>query len=658
MECPTKLFYTGKDSGTNKVYANSKMDNDFLAALADGGFQVGELAQLYFPHGHNVESLDHNEAIAETNRLLEKESVVIFEAALSFENLFIRADILVKNGQEIELIEVKAKSYDREEDGDFLSNRGGVKAAWRPYLYDIAFQKYVITQAFPSFHVSAFLMLVDKKAVCPSEGLHQKFLVVSDPADARGRKNRRVVVNGKLSDEELDKELLCRVSVDSTCEVIYGSVLDVEIGPATFVDRMKWLASHYEQDLKIIAIPSRACKSCEFKAKAEELSNGLRCGYRECWKEALEWSDCDFEKPNVLDVWKLNPKLKTSLIIDKRLRMADITEAEINPTSCEESGMSTSERQWIQIEKSQKQDGSVFVDEDGLRQEMKKWIYPLHFIDFETSRVAIPFHRGQTTYSLVAFQYSHHIVQQDGTIRHEGQYLNTEQGKNPNYDFVRALKKELENDNGSIFRYHSHENSVLREIHKQLARDVDPPSDHRELQQFIDSITSRKVGRTERRDGKRTMIDLYDVVKRYYYAPSTNGSISIKAVLPAVLNASEKLKEKYSRPIYGKGCQVPSLNFESMTWIEFVNGKVTDPYKRLPKLFSGVSDNELERLNEADELNHGGAAMTAYALMQYQEMHPSERSEIESALLRYCELDTLAMVMIYEAFQESVVSSQ
>jgi hypothetical protein len=38
--------------------------------------------------------------------------------------------------------------------------------------------------------------------------------------------------------------------------------------------------------------------------------------------------------------------------------------------------------------------------------------------------------------------------------------------------------------------------------------------------------------------------------------------------------------------------------------------------------------------------------------LQYQEMGDKERAEITEGLLRYCELDTLAMVMIYEHFRE------
>ena len=105
-ECPTKLFYTGKDE-----YANQKLDDSFLLALADGGFQVGELSKCYFPGGYDIKTLDHDLPLAETKELLQLDQVTIYEAAIATENLFIRADILVKNGSRLSLYEVKAKSF-------------------------------------------------------------------------------------------------------------------------------------------------------------------------------------------------------------------------------------------------------------------------------------------------------------------------------------------------------------------------------------------------------------------------------------------------------------------------------------------------------------------------------------------------------------------
>ncbi|HEX5654940.1 MAG TPA: hypothetical protein VFX58_17815, partial [Chitinophagaceae bacterium] len=71
LECPTKLYYTGKKS----LYYDTKVDNEFLKALAEGGFQVGELAKLYYPGGYQIEELDFAKALAKTKTLLELQNV-------------------------------------------------------------------------------------------------------------------------------------------------------------------------------------------------------------------------------------------------------------------------------------------------------------------------------------------------------------------------------------------------------------------------------------------------------------------------------------------------------------------------------------------------------------------------------------------------------
>ena len=120
-----------------------------------------------------------------------------------------------------------------------------------------------------------------------------------------------------------------------------------------------------------------------------------------------------------------------------------------------------------------------------------------------------------------------------------------------------------------------------------------------------------------------------------------------------MLNRSPYLKEKYSKPIYGAEGGIKSLNFNDWTWVKTENGAVLDPYKLLPKMFDGISDKDFEKLmSDEDDVRDGGAAMTAYAKLQYEVMSDYEREEIRSALLRYCELDSLAMVMIYEGWRE------
>ena len=50
--------------------------------------------------------------------------------------------------------------------------------------------------------------------------------------------------------------------------------------------------------------------------------------------------------------------------------------------------------------------------------------------------------------------------------------------------------------------------------------------------------------------------------------------------------------------------------------------------------------------------------MIAYARIQSEEMLDSEREKIQTALLEYCELDTLAMVMIYEGWKDLLQQEQ
>jgi hypothetical protein len=167
---------------------------------------------------------------------------------------------------------------------------------------------------------------------------------------------------------------------------------------------------------------------------------------------------------------------------------------------------------------------------------------------------------------------------------------------------------------------------------------------------FIRSISKSTGKNVENWEGERSMVDLLELVKSYFYDPATNGSNSIKSVLPAILGSSAYLRDKYQHPVYGTA-DIPSKNFQDQIWIKYDSqGKLMDPYKLLPRVFDGISEHDVELLSQTDELNNGGLALTAYGLMQFSEMGNLERAALNSALLKYCELDTLAMVMIYEAW--------
>ena len=110
MECPAELNYTG-----NSEYTNSNLEDEFLRALADGGFQVGEVAKLWESDGIEITARHQAQQIAQTVALRSKYMVTLYEATLNVDHLLARVDILLKRGNRIDLIEVKAKSWNSTE---------------------------------------------------------------------------------------------------------------------------------------------------------------------------------------------------------------------------------------------------------------------------------------------------------------------------------------------------------------------------------------------------------------------------------------------------------------------------------------------------------------------------------------------------------------
>ncbi|MBM3919318.1 MAG: DUF2779 domain-containing protein [Sphingomonadales bacterium] len=657
LECVTKLYYTKK----KEEYANTQLADPFLEALAKGGFQVGELAKYYFandPVAENITitTLDYEEAIAETiYRLNQPGRVVIAEAAFKFKNLFIRADIVVKENGILHLYEVKAKSAgDENEDTDtFLSMNGDkVQSTWVPYVYDLAFQKYVMAHCAFScdYTIKAHLTMANKDAAASIDGLNQFFKIIKQ--DDGGYK---VVVPNGLARNQLGAQILKNINLDEVIEKVWNFfAVPTDIAPnMSFVDFVNYASDIYYRNEREYSAIGKKCKTCQYINKTDD--NSLKSGFHECWKNHTHYTDEWLAKPLVTELWggKAGSQSLTQKLIDRGIYLLENTKKEYLATSAPQkpkAGLTPLERRMIQVEKVIKNDLTSYFDKVGLADAMKSWSYPLHFIDFETSMVALPFHQGLKPYQGIAFQFSHHVMHQDGKVEHKGQFLATDPGVYPNYEFIRALKLELETDKGTIFRYHNHENSYLNIIAKQLETNPDAPADKADLIAFIRNITRWKENRKDVY-GPRDMVDLYDLVLSYYYSPYAKGSNSLKQILPAIIKDSAFLRKKYGTTgMYGKELAIKSLNFDDHVWIDSHHND--DPYKTLPQVFDHYDRNTLDELiKDFDELGDGGAALTAYNYLQFAEVPQEQRTLIANALLRYCELDTLAMVMIVEGWK-------
>ena len=653
-ECETKLFYTNK----KLEYADQSLDDSFLKSLAEGGFQVGELAKYYFcndPVAENItiDTLNYEEALQLTADKINNGFKVIAEAAFRYENLYIRADIFKIDVQkkEIELHEVKAKSYSSAD--NFMSadrktgELTGIKSAWEGYLMDVAFQKYVLQKCFPDYKINAFLLMADKDSVATVKGLNQFFKLSKDGDRVS------VSVDPKLTRDKLGDKILKSVNVDDEIQWIWTNPVKNKLQQGLkFAEYVEMLSKSYQDNTKLVVPIHTGCKKCQFRTDSQKADEtALKSGFTECWLHATKLSQQELQKPLVTDLWSFGFRGMSGLIDSGIYLLENVSEELI--TSKTQSGtnypgLTPLERRLLQIEKSKNKDTRVYLDKEGLKREMESWTFPLHFIDFETSRVAIPFHEGRKPYEQIAFQFSHHVVSADYSIEHKGQYISFEPGFFPNYEFLRALKKELENDEGTIFRYHNHENTVLCEIYEQLENDPSNIPDKSELLNFIETITHK----TDKWTGDRDMVDLYKLVTSYYYPPAAGGSNSIKSILPATIMSSKFLRGKYSQPIYGTKT-MPSLNFKEKSWLSDTSN--LNPYKELPPVFEEWSGEDLDSLVEdVDGIADGGAALTAYAKLQFSHIPHDQREKIRNALLKYCELDTLAMVMIWEYWMDEL----
>ena len=163
---------------------------------------------------------------------------------------------------------------------------------------------------------------------------------------------------------------------------------------------------------------------------------GLKSGRDECWSEILDWSETDFKRPLAFEINGLSKTKKETLLYERRLHIDQVNENDINPTKNDKPGLSLSQRQWMQVRKSIEGDNDSYFDRDGMHNEIATWQFPLHFIDFETCRPVIPFHAGSRPSSLIAFQFSQHVMNADGTIEHAHEFLCTSRQENPNLSFV------------------------------------------------------------------------------------------------------------------------------------------------------------------------------------------------------------------------------
>lgn len=583
--CGTKLFYR------KLGYPSTKDEDPYLEFLADGGYMVETIAKLLFPTGREIGFDSEDHGFTETMAALNGGDATLFEATLIFRNLLARVDILEKTGNRFRLIEVKAKGFDSQADGanPFRGKRGDILAEWREYLEDVTFQTHVLQSLFPGAAVVPCLCLVDEAAICNVDTVYDKFLATPRDKSAGPKSFARPQITFTGDVEELRRHPFLKIvdASNEVAELLSGVRAASEQFSSSIVGR---------QPVRIPPQLGVRCKKCEYH------EGGERNGFRECWGQLSN------PTPHLLDLYRVdalgkNGEVAARMITEGRCALLDVSKSELRGR--------LGERQAIQLEWTAK--NREFISPQ-LQSLLRKCAYPLHFIDFEASRMAVPYHAGMQPYEQVCFQWSCHTIPAPRANLEHQAWINVVDAY-PNFEFANSLMSALKSG-GTVFVWSHFEKTALKEIRGQMVkyRRVD-----HELARWLEAIV----------DDSGPIVDLYKLAKDYYFHPRMNGSLSIKEVLPAVWFGSEAVRDHPWFSDYRRQ----------------KNGQLLEPYDTLEPLPFGDEEDE----EVADAVREGTGAMRTYQEMLYglRKTDVQFREAKKNLLLNYCKLDTAAMVMIW-----------
>ncbi len=221
--------------------------------------------------------------------------------------------------------------------------------------------------------------------------------------------------------------------------------------------------------------------------------------YKHCWQH--------IPSPSVFNLHRMSAKQKFGLYRQGIVGYHDISD------DLKLNGM-----QRLQVDTAKT--GIPHIDKSVIQAFLETLVYPIHFFDFETFQNAIPRFDRQSPYEQIPFQYSLHILHEDGKLEHK-EFLGDE-----NSDPRDALIAQMLRDilpTGSIVAYNQ---SFEKKVIKKLA--AFKPARKEALlalnERFVDLIVPFR--------------------KRGYYHPDFNGSFSLKSVLPALFPDDEELDYK------------------------------------------------------------------------------------------------------------------
>ena len=204
-------------------------------------------------------------------------------------------------------------------------------------------------------------------------------------------------------------------------------------------------------------------------------------------------------------------------------------------------GFILSEKQTLHLEAVR---GSApLIDRAAIREELEGFEYPLYFLDYETYPPGVPFFPGYRPYQHIVFQYSLHVVDKNGDLKHHELLLTGTEDPGP--ELVPHLLERI-GDYGTVLvwnkSFEMSKNRGMAELYPAYGEGLLAVNDR--------------------------IFDLMEIFSRgLYIDPDFRGSASLKNVLPVMV---PDLKTGY------KDLPISGGDQAMLVWADIFSGRIPE----------------------------------------------------------------------------------
>jgi len=534
-------------------------------------------------------------------------------------------DFLIKSNMGFEIVEVKSSLWSHNINQNFISKNNKLKLH---YLLDITFQG-ILLEKLNIKNIAYSLMLLNKE-FCFSRNINNikdikddeifniflKFNSINNrelQTNAWKIFNYHIYIQSNIPESRVDQKLFSKWQLENIEDFldifdpnrINDSNIDQSLSDLENLE-LRWLVNLTKPYIKYKINQLKKFEN-EYFPKTDIINLPIT---KKCGSSFLP-PKCSFLPYCIKQIYDIDPYKTVFTLSGYRINEANMSMLSSvlisdNPNIKNNDTMAKS-----QFNLSIKKNQSQIVYKNKLNQYLKKLDCKLYFLDFEAISLAIPKFKNWRPLEQVPFQYSLHILEKIdfnnlsdilnkfNIIKHKEFIANPTE--DPRIQISIALYNDLKNlinENAKIIAYHSsYEISKINYLGNyidSLIENNEEKYDYKllnNISKLFKQITSLQPSHEKSKKYKYVEDLKEPFIKGYIYHQKMKGSASIKNILPAL---------------------IPTLSYKNL------------------------------------QINNGVLAMEAYASMIYD----GYNENITKNLLKYCELDTFAMVVLLAKLYE------